>query len=395
MSSPVPATVIPDAAEASSLEKSREITPRPSPARATIGRGFDAAIGFATLVPVLAVISAVPVLNLLSLGYLLEVSGRIARSGRIRDGWVGLAGFAAFGKIVAAVWIAALPVRLVHSFWKDAELIAPGSANAVALRALLVALILLLSLHLGWAIVRGGKLRHFLWPAPWSFLRALGSRDATIRSWISKGITGIRNLRLAYFFRLGALGFAGAALWLAGPVLILMVAAGFENPGISFLGSLLGALLLGLVVLYLPLLQTRFARSGRFREFLDPLAARGSFRKAPLAFWLGLTCTLLFALPLYLLKIELTPDEVAWLPNLVFVLFILPARLILGWALSRAERRDLPRIWVSRWAARLAALPVVALYVFIVWFAQYLSWHGTLSLLEQHAFLVPAPLLGL
>ncbi len=46
-------------------------------------------------------------------------------------------------------------------------------------------------------------------------------------------------------------------------------------------------------------------------------------------------------------------------------------------------------------AARLAALPVVALYVFIVWFAQYLSWHGTLSLLEQHAFLVPAPLLGL
>lgn len=394
MSFPVP-TAPSESTATLSLGGSPENGPRASSSLAAIGRRFDAVIGFASLVPVLAVISAVPVLNLLSLGYLLEASGRIARSGRIRDGWVGLAGFAAFGKVVAAVWLASLPVRLVHSFWKDAELIAPGSANAVALRALLVALILLLSLHLGWAIVRGGKFRHFLWPAPWSFLRSLGSRDATIRSWISKGMTGFRNLRLAYFFRLGALGFAGAALWLAGPVLILMVAAGFENPGVSFLGSLLGALLLGLVVLYLPLLQTRFARSGRFGEFLDPRAARASFRKAPLAFWLGLTCTLLFALPLYLLKIELTPDEVAWLPNLVFVLFILPARLILGWALSRAERRDLPRIWVSRWAARLAALPVVALYVFIVWFAQYLSWHGTLSLLEQHAFLVPAPLLGL
>jgi hypothetical protein len=208
-------------------------------------------------------------------------------------------------------------------------------------------------------------------------------------------MTGVRSLRLACFFRLGAFGFAGAALWLAGPVLVLMVASGIENPGISFLGSLLGSILLGLVVLYLPMLQTRFARSGRFGEFVDLRAVRHSFRKAPLAFSLALTCTLLFALPLYLLKIELTPDELAWLPNLVFVLFILPARMILGWALSRAERRELPRIWVSRWAARLAALPVVAVYVFVVWFAQYLTWHGSLSLLEQHAFLVPAPLLGL
>jgi hypothetical protein len=37
----------------------------------------------------------------------------------------------------------------------------------------------------------------------------------------------------------------------------------------------------------------------------------------------------------------------------------------------------------------------VAAYVFLVWLTQYLSWHGSLSLMEQHAFLVPAPLLGL
>jgi hypothetical protein len=394
MSPSVPAFP-PDPAPALARDGSPEASRPGTSLLSAIGRAFDAFLGFATLVPVLAVVSAVPVLNLLSLGYVLEASGRIARTGRFRDGWVGLAGFAAFGKIVAAIWILSLPVRLVHSFWQDAELIAPGGPNAVALRVLLVALILALSLHLGWAILRGGKVRHFLWPAPWRFVKSIGAREGLLRASVSRLMTGVRSLRLACFFRLGAFGFAGAALWLAGPVLVLMVASGIENPGISFLGSLLGSILLGLVVLYLPMLQTRFARSGRFGEFVDLRAVRHSFRKAPLAFSLALTCTLLFALPLYLLKIELTPDELAWLPNLVFVLFILPARMILGWALSRAERRELPRIWVSRWAARLAALPVVAVYVFVVWFAQYLTWHGSLSLLEQHAFLVPAPLLGL
>lgn len=366
----------------------------PQAAVARAGRWFDAALGIATLVPALAVVSAIPVLNLLSLGYLLEASGRIARTGRIRDGLVGLPGFAAAGKILLAFWIAWLPLRILHSFWKDAELISPGSANATALRAALVALALVLSIHLAWALLRGGKLRHFLWPAPLRFLRWLGS-ESPFQGFGGKLAESVRALRLGHFLRVGALGFAGAALWLAFPVLTLLFAANLGNPGISALASLAGAILLGLVVAILPLLQSRFALTGRFGEFADPLAARRSFRKAPLAYWLALTAALLFAIPPYLLKIELAPAEIAWLPNIVFVLLILPARLLLGWALSRAERRDLPRIWVSRWAARLGAVPVVAAYVFVVWLAQYLSWHGTLGLLDQHAFLVPAPLLGL
>lgn len=358
------------------------------------GHAFDSLVGATTVILVLAVISAIPLLNLLSLGYLLEASGRVARSGRLRDGWIGLAGFAVMGKILLAGWIALLPVRLVHSFWRDAELISPGSANATVLRAILVILLLTVCLHLLWAVIRGGKWRHFLWPAPLRFLRWIGS-DLRLRSALGVVATRFRELHLLHFFRLGALGFAGALLWLALPVLILMAAATFANPGISLLTSLLGSILLGLAVLYLPILQTRFALTGRFREFLDPVAARRSFRKAPLAFWLALAATLLFALPLYLLKIELTPAEVAWLPNVVFVLFIFPARVLLGWSLARAERRETPRNWVSRWAARLAALPVVVVYVFFVWISQYLSWHGSFGLLEQHAFLVPAPLLGL
>lgn len=362
---------------------------------AASGRGFDALVGFLVLVPALAVASAIPVLNLLSLGYLIEGSGRVARSGRLRDGFPGLAGFSVVGKAALAAWVCWLPVRLIHSYWRDAEWIAPGSPNALALRAALVILILATILHLLWAVLRGGKFRHFLWPAPLRFALWIGGGSSASLP-LRTAFTGfISGLRPGHFLRLGALGFAGAALWLAVPVLVLMASAGLKNPGLSALGSLCGGLLLGCVALLLPLLQTRFAMTGRFGEFLDPLAARRSFRRAPLAFWLALSATLLSALPLYLLKIELAPAEIAWLPNVLFVLLILPARLLLGWALARAERRETARVWVSRWAARFAAIPVAAVYVYFVWLSQYLSWHGTLSLLEQHAFLVPAPLLGL
>jgi len=219
--------------------------------------------------------------------------------------------------------------------------------------------------------------------------------DLTVAPRLSRVKSFLLDLHLLHFLRLGALGFAGALLWLLPPVLILLLAANLSNPGVAALLSLAGSLLLGFVVLYLPFLQTRFAMSGEFRAFFSLTATREQFARAPLAFLFALFITLLFALPLYLLKIELTPNEVAWLPNLVFVLFIFPARLLLGWALSRAEKRTLPRAQVSRWLARLASIPVVATYAFVVWLTQYLSWHGSLSLLEQHAFLVPAPLLGL
>jgi len=360
----------------------------------SVGLAGDRLLGFIGIVFSLAVISAIPLLNLLSLGYLLEASARVGKSGRLRDGFIGIKRFAVGARIVVACWLWILPIRLVDSFRRDAELIAPGSERVVSLRITLVVLILLIGAHLIRACLRGGKWRHFLWPAPLRFLRELGSEidTAPLRG---KVRLFLRELRLLHFYRLGALGFLGALLWLLPPGLILLFASSLNNTGLATLISLSGSLVLGVVVLYLPFLQTRFAMSGEFREFFSLADTRERFARAPLAFWFALFITLLFALPLYLLKIELTPKEVAWLPNLVFVLFIFPARLLLGWALSRADRHPARRFWLSRWTARLAAVPVVATYAFVVWLSQYLSWHGSLSLLEQHAFLVPAPLLGL
>lgn len=351
-------------------------------------------LGLISAVVTLAVISAIPVLNLLSLGYLLESSGRVARSGRLRDGFIGLSRFSALGRIALSCWVWVLPLRLLYSFWRDAELIEPGSDVAVRMRVLLALMSVGIGTHLAIACLRGGKWRHFFLPAPFQLIRILRS-DIEPSRIVGSYTDHIKKMQLPYFFYLGARGFAGAALWLACPVLILMFFGNITNPGLSILGSLIGSAVLAGVCLYLPFLQTRFAMTGQFAEFFSIRATRNLFCRAPLAFWLALLVTLLFALPLYLLKIELTPNEIAWLPNLAFVLFIFPARLLLGWAVSRAERRDTRRIWVSRWAARLGVIPVAGAYAFIVWLTQYLSWHGSLSLIEQHAFLVPAPLFGL
>lgn len=385
------------------LDSPPAMTPVPPPipraswyvrARLWFSRAFDNVIGFLTLVGLLAIVSAIPVLNLMSLGYLLEASARVARSGKFRDGFIGLPLLASLGKVAFGVWIWTLPIRLIYSYWIDSELIEPGNETALQLKALLIVVIVIISLHLLWAILRGGQLRHFFWPAPLRFLRWLASNEKW-KPVANRTQGSLKKLRPLHYVKLGAAGFSGAAVWLALPVAILMSASGSGQNGIALLGSFVGGILLAIAVLYVPFLQTQYALSNRFRDFFSLREVRNLFRRAPLAFWLALLVTLLFAVPLYLLKVELTPKEVAWLPNLVFVLFIYPARLMVGWAISRANRRDLPRIWVSRWISRLAAIPVVAAYVLIVWLTQYLSWHGTYSLMEQHAFLVPAPLLGL
>jgi hypothetical protein len=133
----------------------------------------------------------------------------------------------------------------------------------------------------------------------------------------------------------------------------------------------------------------------RFSAMFEVHRVRELFHQAPLAFWVSLVSTLLFSIPLYLLKIEFPPKEIAWLPSLLFVVFIFPARMITGWALGRALKREQPRHFFFRWLARLGILPVVGFYVLAVYITQYLSWNGALSLIEQHAFLVPAPMLSM
>jgi hypothetical protein len=80
---------------------------------------------------------------------------------------------------------------------------------------------------------------------------------------------------------------------------------------------------------------------------------------------------------------------------LVFVALIAPARLLAGWALGRGRQRAQPRFFLVRWFSRLGMLPLAIVYAVVVSLSRYTSWYGSWSLFEQHAFLLPAPFLGL
>src|SRR5947209_13995129 len=126
--------------------------------------GIEWIFGLFCLVGGLAMLASVPVLNFLSLGYLLEASGRVARSGRLRDGFPDIRLAARLGGIVLASWVFLLPIRLLGDLVYSAEVIDPGGKAATAWQVGLYVLMGLTLLHIVFACARGGKLRYFLWP---------------------------------------------------------------------------------------------------------------------------------------------------------------------------------------------------------------------------------------
>jgi hypothetical protein len=427
------------AARATSPEQRGEAADGPAPTELAISTVGEWLFGFASLIACLAALAAVPVLNLLSLGYLLDASGRVARSGRIRDGFIDIPKFARLGSLAAGTWLCLLVPRFVASLASDAWLIAPGSPAAQAWRIGLVAVTLLTVGHVLLAWASGGRLRHFFWPllAPFQLLGRLvwGSivrpvlRPLLTRIWPSLAddlfalrpltdwfppaivATALRrggvyrqardavyeflaSLRLSHYFWLGLRGFVGGLAWLLIPSLMLMAGTSGRGPATILVGYG-GALLLGWVLLHLAFLQTNFAAQNRVAALFDWRETARQAGRAPIACWFALTVTLLLAIPLFLLKIEPPPRELWWTLTIFFIVFMYPARLVTGWAVARANRRHEPRLFVMRWLGRAAAVPVIAFYIFILFFTQYTSYLGPASLLEQHAFLVPVPFLAL
>jgi hypothetical protein len=411
--------------------------------------------GLASVLIGLAFLAAVPILQFLSLGYLLEASGRIARTGRFRAGFVGFKEAARAGSMVLGTWLLLWPLRFLADFWYSAQLVAPDGQPAIVLRLLLLILTALFIANVILAWFSGGKLRHFFWPvlAPpffgmWLLRRIVASQylrplvkpvvgsisprmlaDLTTvpaldewfppaifyTNWRRGGLFArardavwefFQGANLMYFFSLGARGFLGAVLWLFLPAALMIgvtkVPAVVSQLGasdgalrlataLSALAGFIGSILMAVVLLYLPFLQTHLAAENRLSAVFELRTIRQLFRRAPVAYGFALFITFLFALPLFLLKIEYTLRELLWIPSLVFVVFIYPARLLTGWAMARAKRRQTPRFFLVRFLVQFLELPVVAFYVLVLFFTQYVSWSGSWSVLEQPPFLLPAP----
>lgn len=405
--------------------------------------------GAATLLVGLAVLAGIPVLQFLSLGYLLEASGRVARNRRLRDGFIGVRTAARVGSIALGTFLMFLPLWFISDLWYSAHVIQAGSGLTTGWRVAQIVMTVLIVAHIVAVWFCGGLLRQFFWPLLAPFLMAawlarvvvssnlmrpvfdatLGAvsprlvqdicnykplTDWLVPAILLKGLLSGRiyslardgvwdfvvSLRLPYYFWLGLRGFLGAMAWLIVPLLLLIGATELPLPiPLKILSGLLGALMLTGVLLVLPFLQTHFAAQRRASAMLEVGKVLRAFFRSPIAFWLALLITLVFAAPLYLLKIAYTPQQLTWLPSLAFVAMIFPARLLTGWAVGRGMDAERPRnlalsILFSMFSAT-AALPVAALFVLIVFLTRYTSWYGPWSLLEQHAFLVPAPFLGL
>lgn len=400
---------------------------------------FAAGFGIASLLVLLAITAAIPFVQFASLGYLLAASGRVARSGRLRDGLIGLDKGVRIGGILLGTWLSIIPVRLLSESWYAAWLIDPGSMQTRILRILLIGFLVFTVLHLLSALACGGKLRHFIWPlvAPfrwilWTGQSAVSWRptrnliDVTIgrvmpklladfrsleplRNWFPPTIlrNSIRegqwlsktserlwefwlSLRIPHYWWLGVKATAGTLCWLLVPSGLLIAAANRNDPG-GVLLALVGIPLAASVFALLIQVQLRFATTERWRAFLEPRAAWAQFRRAPLWSALAGWLALILALPMFLLKIEAVPPELYWVLSLIFVAGAWPSRLLLGAsAASGKNRAELSSWWWSLLWAIVLLFGCGAFAVILV-LTRYLSWSGAGSFWENHLFLLPTP----
>lgn len=372
-----------------------------------VRRGLWQLWSLSWLVILLAVVTAIPVLQLTVLGYLLLVAGRLASGRQVRHSVPGVPLAGQIGLVLTAIGIASLPTQLLAHWEAVATIIQPDSGTSAQMRGIAIAFSLFATIYLWWAWARGGTWRHYLWPQPKRFLReawkpALWS-EVSDRVWRS-----IVSLQLPMLFWLGLRGAAGTLIWLVPAMIIMFVTRQGKEAAAGLVGGI-SFLALGYIMMTLPMLQAHFAAENRFRAIFDWRRVRRDVHFAPWSYaGAMLVALVLMPIPLYLLKIEATPEEIVWLPCLVFVAFMLPARIATGLALRRGRRlrrlaegqhdgtlpqRFFPK--ASRWFVRFAVAPaIVAMYLAVLFGSQFTSWDGVDTWVRQHALLVPLPFIG-
>ena len=227
----------------------------------------------------LATLAALPIIQVLSLGYFLESSARVARTGRLRDGFIGVRKAARIGGVAAASWFSLVPAWLVGSYARSAELIDPGGPTARRWWIGLFVVTAVSLFHIAISCARGGRLRDFLRPLghPFWLVRRLRAGGLYVeirdRLWAF-----VASLRIPYYFRLGLVGFVGTLAWLAVPAILIGATGKYPLLGV------VGALALAVVVPFLPFLQVRYAVEGRISALFSRSAIRDRFRRAPWAF---------------------------------------------------------------------------------------------------------------
>lgn len=354
----------------------------PAPRQGLFARATGLVFGLAGLLVGLSILASLPILQLAVLGWLLECEGRLGRGGRLRSALPGLGPAARLGSALLGGLIVATPWLVLRSYAADAALLDPGSPTARTLAVSTLVVGVLTLLHSALALAQGAKLRHFLLP-PLSWVWLLGpGPGALLREARPRARAALAALRPAHYLGLGTMGFLAGFAWLLVPCAVL--AAATRAPGLL----LLGLPLLALVLPWLLIAQAGLAAEARFGAAFEPGEVRRRIARAPFATLLAVIAVLGPALPLFLLKLEPLPRDARWLPALVFLVALLPGRLVTGWAWARGGRPGRAH-WVLRWPVRALIWPAAGAYVLGLFFNQYFDWQGTAGLFFHHAFLLP------
>ena len=393
--------------------------------------------GTACFVLLLAIVASVPVVQVLSLGYLLAISGHLARGGSWQKLMAGSESAVRCVSLLIGIAITTIPFLVSSRFWTDARLIAPTSDQTQELMVITVLTGFFMAAHVVTALIAGGRLRHFAWPltAPvaltiwllrqsswgrrliefsltsrWPKLshklqsprpladwfvpamvwQQLGRADA-VRQWSSRGIAFLGRLNWPATFARGAVVFLASSVWLFLPTSLLIASIAFEQPVPNFI-VFLSAISMAVPIFFIVnFMQVHYARSGNIATFWRPGLVMRSFGRAPLAHAAAFAITLLLAAPLFVLKIEQIDPGFWWLLNLLFIGLALPGRVLGGWAVRRGINRPDRSAWWIRWPA-LALIGALSLaFVIVLFTSRYTSWDGSWSLLKNHVFLLPTP----
>jgi hypothetical protein len=250
---------------------------------------------------------------------------------------------------------------------------------------------ILIGTHLLLAVARGGGF--------WCFFRPIKNLRWCLAQWREGGYwtradLAVREflsaLRLPHHFRLGLVGFLGTLAWLFLPTVLFAALQSVQKPG-QVLLTLVGGAVLIPVLAWAPFLQAHYAAENRWTAFRELRMVRELFTRSPIVWMLAVIVLYALSLPLYLFKIAAPPRDAMWFVTLIFVMTIYPAKIFIGWAYARARRRE-KRAWFPvRWLGRLVLVPLLAFYLFLVFFTPAIGAAGRRVLFEYHALLLPTP----
>jgi hypothetical protein len=352
------------------------------------------AFGTACLVLILAILAALPGLNILTLGYLLDPQKRVAEGGRLRDGFPLLVLAPRLGVIVFFSILFLIPVRLQAARVSDAAVILGETHARVAqMQTVLLVMQWMIAVHLMLAISRGGTVGCFVRPIRnvrwfWAMMFTHAGR-ADLFAGIEQVLQVVKPM---HHFWIGLKAFFGAVIWLFIPagLLVAYSAPGRTSPIFGLL-SFLGVVLMIPVAAWLPMLQVHQVVAGKFRAIFSVSAARRVIRHAPLSWMLTTVLMYVMTFPLYLTKIKLLPADALLVLTPFFIILTYPARVLVAWAYHRGMNKTEPAWKPLRWGVRLVMLPLLAAYAAFLFLTPFVSELGKAAPLENQAFLGPVP----